>query len=81
MACVYGWLGRHGAERDRLAADLSLIPAALEELMRYESPVPAGIRYAEEDIDWATVWSFAQAKRSTRCGHRPTSTRRRSTIR
>jgi cytochrome P450 len=51
MSCIYGWLGQHPEERNRLAADHSLIPAAIEELMRYESPVPAGMRYAEEDID------------------------------
>ncbi|MGZ5390217.1 MAG: cytochrome P450, partial [Aeromicrobium sp.] len=51
MSCMYGWLGNHPEERDRLAADHSLIPAAIEELLRYESPVPSGMRYAEEDID------------------------------
>jgi cytochrome P450 len=51
MSCVYGWLGQHPDERDRLAADPSLIPTALEEIMRYESPVPSGMRFAEEDID------------------------------
>jgi cytochrome P450 len=51
MSCIYAWLGQHPEERDRLAANHSLIPAAIEELMRYESPVPAGMRYAEEDID------------------------------
>lgn len=51
MSCMYGWLGRHPEERNRLAADHSLIPAAIEELLRYESPVPSGMRYAEEDID------------------------------
>lgn len=51
MSCVYGWLAQRPAERDRLLADPSLIPAAMEELMRYESPVPAGQRYATEDID------------------------------
>ena len=51
MSCIYAWLGRHPAERQRLVADPTLIPAAIEELMRYESPVPAGMRYAEEEID------------------------------
>lgn len=51
MSCIYAWLGQHPHERDRLAADHSLIPAAIEELLRYESPVPAGMRYAEQDID------------------------------
>lgn len=51
MSLVFAWLGQHLAERDRLVVDRSLIPAAVEELMRYESPVPSGIRYALEDID------------------------------
>ena len=51
MSLIFAWLGLHPAERKRLADDKSLIPAAVEELMRYESPVPSGMRYAEEDID------------------------------
>ena len=51
MSCMFAWLGRHPAERKRLVDDPTLIPAAIEELMRYESPVPSGMRYAEEDID------------------------------
>jgi cytochrome P450 len=51
MSCIFAWLGLHPEERDRLVADQSLIPAAVEEIMRYESPVPAGQRHATEDID------------------------------
>lgn len=51
LSCIFAWLGRHPKERDRLVADPSLIPAAVEELLRFESPVPSGIRYAEADID------------------------------
>ena len=51
LSCIFAWLGQHPAERKLLADDPSRIPAALEELMRYESPVPSGMRYAEEDID------------------------------
>lgn len=51
MSCIFAWLGQHPEERDRLVADKSLIPAAIEEIMRYESPVPAGSRYPQEDID------------------------------
>jgi cytochrome P450 len=51
MSCIFAWLGQHPEERDRLAADPSLIPAAVEELLRYESPVPSGQRFATEDID------------------------------
>ena len=51
MSCVFAWLGQHPDERRRLVEDMSLIPAAVEELMRYESPVPSGMRYPEQDID------------------------------
>jgi cytochrome P450 len=52
MSCTFAWLAQHPAERQRLVEDKSLIPAAVEEIMRYESPVPSGMRYADqEDID------------------------------
>jgi cytochrome P450 len=51
LSCIIAWLGANPEERDRLVADPSLIPIAIEELLRYESPVPAGFRYAEADID------------------------------
>jgi cytochrome P450 len=37
--------------RARLVEDPSLIPGAVEELMRFETPVPANNRHAGEDID------------------------------
>ncbi|MBJ7336395.1 cytochrome P450 [Mycolicibacterium sp.] len=52
MSCTLAWLGQHPEERRRLVEDKSLIPAAVEEIMRFESPVPGGMRYADqEDID------------------------------
>lgn len=51
LSCIFGWLSAHPEERDRIAADPSLIPAAVEELLRYESPVPSGFRFAEAEID------------------------------
>ena len=52
MSCTLAWLGQHPEERQRLVEDPSLIPAAVEEIMRFESPVPGGMRYADqEDID------------------------------
>jgi cytochrome P450 len=51
LSCIFAWLGQHPAERDRLIADRSLLPAAIEEIMRYESPVPSGQRHPTEDID------------------------------
>lgn len=52
MACTFAWLAQHPDERRRLVEDRSLIPGAVEEIMRFESPVPGGMRYADqEDID------------------------------
>lgn len=51
LSLAFAWLGQHPDQRDRLVNDKSLIPAAVEEIMRFESPVPAGFRYAEADID------------------------------
>jgi cytochrome P450 len=51
MSCIFAWLGQHPDERKRLADDPTLIPAAVEELLRYESPVPSGMRYPTADID------------------------------
>jgi cytochrome P450 len=45
-------LATHPDERERLVADPSLWPTAVEEYMRVESPVPqGGLRWAEEDLE------------------------------
>jgi len=51
MSCLLAWLGQHPQERRRLVEEPAVIPAAVEELMRYESPAPSSIRYATADID------------------------------
>ena len=52
MSCTLAWLATHPVERQRLVDDPSLIPGAVEDIMRYESPVPSGMRYSDqEDID------------------------------
>ena len=52
LSCVFAWLVEHPEERQKLIDDPSLIPAAVEEIMRFESPVPSGVRYCDiEDID------------------------------
>jgi cytochrome P450 len=40
---------------ERLRADASLVPSAVEEFLRYESPVQAAMRYATEDVRIAGV--------------------------
>jgi cytochrome P450 len=44
-------LGRHPDQRAELAADRSLIPHAVEELLRYESPSPVQSRYVTRDVE------------------------------
>jgi cytochrome P450 len=51
LSCIVAWLARHPAERRRLVADPSLVAPAIEELLRHETPVVAGTRYATEDLD------------------------------
>jgi cytochrome P450 len=44
-------LGDHPDQRRELAADLSLIPSAVEETLRYEPPSPVQARYVAQDTD------------------------------
>ena len=51
LSCMVDWLARHPVERDRLVADPSLLPSAIEELMRVHTPVVAGSRHATADFE------------------------------
>jgi cytochrome P450 len=53
LSLMVDWLARNPAERDRLVADPSLLPAAIEELMRVHTPVVAGSRHATADFEIA----------------------------
>ncbi|MEZ0339335.1 cytochrome P450 [Mycobacterium sp. pV006] len=50
---LFGWMGKvlaeHPDQRAELAADLSLIPGAIEELLRFEPPGPHVARYVATD--------------------------------
>jgi cytochrome P450 len=52
---LIGWsgkvLGDHPDQRRELAADLSLVPGAIEELLRYEPPAPHVARYVARDVE------------------------------
>lgn len=52
---LIGWAGKllaeHPDQRAELAADASLIPGAVEELLRYEAPSPVQARYVIEDVE------------------------------
>lgn len=53
---LIGWAGKvlaeHPDQRRALVRDPSLIPAAVEELLRYEPPAPHVARYVTRDIDF-----------------------------
>lgn len=51
LACFLSYLARHPDHRRRLVDDPSLWPSAIEELMRYESPVTEGGRIATADLE------------------------------
>ena len=51
LACFLSYLARHPDERRRLVADPSLWPSAIEELLRFESPVTDGGRIALADLE------------------------------
>jgi cytochrome P450 len=55
-ARLLGWmavlLARHPSQRAALAADPTLIPNAIEELLRYEAPSPIQARYVTREVNW-----------------------------
>ena len=51
LSCLLAWFAGHPAERRRVMADPALLGKAIEELMRFESPVPLGHRWVAEDIE------------------------------
>ena len=52
---LIGWtgylLGRHPDERRRVVDDRSLVPGAVEEILRYEAPSPVQARYVTTDTE------------------------------
>jgi len=50
LACALSFLARHSQDRQRLVADPSLWRSAVEELLRFESPVTEGSRKVMADL-------------------------------
>lgn len=51
LDCMFSYLARHPEQRQRLVDDPAIIPSAVEELLRHETPVMAVIRVATEDTE------------------------------
>lgn len=51
LSCLLAWFAEHPDERRQVVADPGQLPRVIEELMRFESPVPLGHRWVTEDID------------------------------
>jgi cytochrome P450 len=52
LTCFYAFLANHPEHRLQLVENPSLIPSAVEELLRWESPVPSGVpRIATQDTE------------------------------
>ncbi len=53
---LIGWtmktLGEHHDQRREIAADPTLVPNAIEEVLRFEAPSPVQARYVNEDVEY-----------------------------
>jgi cytochrome P450 len=53
LTCSFAYLAQHPSHRQQIVDDPSIIPAAVEELLRWESPVPGVPRFCTEDTEVA----------------------------
>jgi len=51
LDCIFAYLAQHPEQRREIVEDPSRIPAAIEELLRWETPVMAVVRVALEDTE------------------------------
>jgi cytochrome P450 len=51
LSCLLAHLARNPERRAKIVAEPSLWPSAIEEIMRFESPVTQGFRHVVEDVD------------------------------
>jgi len=55
-AQLFGWMGKvlaeHPDQRRQIVEDRALVPAAIEELIRFEPPAPHVARYVAEDVEY-----------------------------
>ena len=53
LDCIFGYLTAHPEQRQAIVDDPSIIPAAIEELLRWETPVMGVVRIAAQDTELA----------------------------
>jgi cytochrome P450 len=53
LDCIFGYLVDHPDQRQQIVDDPAIIPAAIEELLRWETPVMGVARVALEDVEMA----------------------------
>jgi cytochrome P450 len=51
LDCMFGYLATHPEQRKQIADDPSIIPTAMEEMLRWETPVMGIVRVALEDAE------------------------------
>jgi cytochrome P450 len=51
LDCMFGYLSQNPEQRRQIVDDPSIIPAAIEELLRWETPVMGVVRVAVEDTE------------------------------
>jgi len=51
LTCAFAFLAQHPAHRQQIVDDPSIVPSAVEELLRWESPVPSAPRFCTEDTE------------------------------
>ncbi len=51
LDCMLAYLAQHPEQRQRLVDDPSVIPSAIEEMLRWETPVPGVVRKAVQDTE------------------------------
>ena len=73
LACFLSYLARNPEHRAKVVADPSLWPSAVEEMMRFESPVTEGGRILTEEMTLPSGATLPAGAGSASPGIRPTS--------
>ena len=74
LDCMFAYLAQEPEHRRQLVEHPEIIPSAIEELLRWESPVPAVARVAPRATSRLAAARSMRASRSCSCSHRRTPT-------